>query len=86
MLVRYLTVNPPVKGHWSRADDGLTKLVMLKVALVKELIAVPIFMVSTELAKEHEVMVIDIDWLVVQTGVPLIETPAGKVISYFELL
>lgn len=60
VLVRYLTVNPPVKGHWSRAEDGLTKLVMLKVALVNEFMAVPILIVSTELANEQEVMVIEI--------------------------
>lgn len=53
-------MNPPVKGHWSRAEDGLTKLVMLKVALVNEFMAVPILIVSTELANEQEVMVIEI--------------------------
>jgi len=48
--------------------------------------AVPILIVNTELANVHEVIVIEMDWLVVQTGVPRIVTPAGKVISYFELL
>ena len=59
---------------------------MLNVALVREFMAVPILIVNTELANVHEVIVIEMDWLVVQTGVPLIVTPAGKVISYFELL
>lgn len=61
VLVLYSTVNPPVKGHESSAELGLTKFVILKVADCKEFETAPMLIVRRDPENEHEDIVMTTD-------------------------
>ena len=64
----------------------MTKFVIVNVTAFKLDVTIPMLIVNKLPEYVHELTVIIKGAFEEQAGVPLIETPAGKVISYFELL